>query len=458
MRTSRLIAGTAGAVFVVGLAGFTAPANASTTATCHGVRATIVGHGNVRGTNHRDVIVLTGPSVVHALGGNDLICGSSGRDVVFAGAGNDRVYGGGGNDVENGQNGNDVLDGGTGNDVQNGGAGNDTLTGGNGSDVQHGNAGNDTEVGGAGNDTETGDPGNDTLDGGLGNDTLNGGTGTDDLDGNEGADSLDGGDGSDWLHSDGSDSNDASDSADNVSDDSEHAVVDPALVDALVAAGTYLKQGVDAGDITGSGGQTTLPDAPSVGTAPVSDLVKDVTWFIGDHEGHAVTHGCVDGTVDGTTYFKLRLEPREGHSGPREGVFNGHLITTGKCATNFIPVAAPDAVATALDDGATYLATIIGSSALTGIGAQDGLPDDPTVTTPLPNTAGSIGHSLWAIADSSQALFCIDATVDGSDPFRTVGHIDDGEVHTATFAGPCLPPGAGGPPPVGPPPPHAPAL
>ena len=76
---------------------------------CHGHKATIVGHGHVKGTKHADVIVLTGPSTVDAGAGNDIVCGSSGHDVINAGTGNDKVYGNGGNDVENGGAGNDTL-------------------------------------------------------------------------------------------------------------------------------------------------------------------------------------------------------------------------------------------------------------------------------------------------------------------------------------------------------------
>jgi len=515
MLTKPLLAGAAGAVLIIGMVGLAAPAQASTR-TCHGVPATIVGGGNVRGTAHRDVIVLTGPSVVHSGGGNDLVCGSRGADRIFGGAGNDTIYGGGGNDTESGDTGNDTLDGGSGNDRQSGGLGRDSLNGGAGVDQQSGGAGDDSIVGGTGNDVENGDGGNDSLDGGAGldqqsggagddtidggtgndvengdggndtlngdpgNDDLNGGSGVDDLDGNDGVDSLDGGDGIDYLHSDGSDIEDGDNhSEDHLGDDSEHAAVDSALADALMAAGAYLRAGIAAGDVTGSGNQAVLPDSATAGVAPVSDLVKHVTWFIGDHEGHSVARGCVDGTTDGTTFFKFRLEPRDGHRDGGRGSSDGRVITTGTCQTNFIPVSAPDDIAGALADASTYLDTIIGNGALTGVGFELGLPNDPTVTTPLPDSASAITQSLWVVGESDdgsdlgggggggdesrlsdtvasvEGVYCVTALSNGTDPYRLIGHLHDGETETAVFAGPCVPPvpPLGGPPPLGPPPP-----
>ena len=153
MKLSRLLVAGAGLALVPVAAGIAAPASASgfhaAGASCHGVRATIVAHGNVRGTSHRDVIVLTGPSTVTAGAGNDLICGSPGRDVINAGAGNDLVYAGAGNDVVNG---------GAGNDTISGDAGNDSLDGGDGTDTESGGAGNDTYVLADGNDAANTQP------------------------------------------------------------------------------------------------------------------------------------------------------------------------------------------------------------------------------------------------------------------------------------------------------------
>ena len=56
--------------------------------TCFGKPATITGSGLLRGTAGPDVIVAYGAAEVHALGGNDRVCGAF---VVVAGAGADRV-------------------------------------------------------------------------------------------------------------------------------------------------------------------------------------------------------------------------------------------------------------------------------------------------------------------------------------------------------------------------------
>ena len=99
----------------VGLANTTATI-ASTDApqvSCKGKRATIVGTGGVvRGTSHRDVIVLTGASTVFAGGGNDLICGSNGADEIHGGRGKDRIFGRGGDDDLFGDQGDDSVNGG----------------------------------------------------------------------------------------------------------------------------------------------------------------------------------------------------------------------------------------------------------------------------------------------------------------------------------------------------------
>ena len=82
---------------------------------CKGKRATIVGTGGVvRGTSHRDVIVLTGASTVFAGGGNDLICGSNGADEIHGGRGKDRIFGRGGDDDLFGDQGRDSSSGGSG--------------------------------------------------------------------------------------------------------------------------------------------------------------------------------------------------------------------------------------------------------------------------------------------------------------------------------------------------------
>ncbi|HEX2892479.1 MAG TPA: calcium-binding protein [Marmoricola sp.] len=155
---------------VIALSGLV-PAAAAGTPTCAGQHATRVVTSSsphvVRGTSHRDVIVVRDPGhVVKTLGGNDLVCGSAGHDVIVGGAGNDellgqggsdRLVGGAGDDDLVGGNGNDDLVGGTGNDDLLGGNGNDTLEGEDGNDVLEGQSGDDTLDGGVGDDTETGE-------------------------------------------------------------------------------------------------------------------------------------------------------------------------------------------------------------------------------------------------------------------------------------------------------------
>ena len=108
-RTLRLVAvAILGVLFTMLRLGMS-PAGASvrhttTTPTCHGFVATIVGTS-----------------------GDDTITGTAGPDVIVARGGNDVVHGGGGNDVICGGGGSDTLDGGSGDDVEDGGGGSDTA-------------------------------------------------------------------------------------------------------------------------------------------------------------------------------------------------------------------------------------------------------------------------------------------------------------------------------------------
>ena len=444
----------AGAPLLIGMVALAPPAEA-TSRWCHGARATVVGQGIVNGTSHRDVIVLTGPSVVRAGGGNDLVCGSRGVDRIFGGGGNDTIFGGGGNDTESGDAGNDTLDGGPGNDRQLGGLGSDVLVGGSGADRQGGGVGNDILSGGFGNDAENGDAGSDTLNGDRGNDDLNGGFGSDDLDGNDGADSLDGGSDVDYLHSDVKDNVVGnSGPTDYLGDDSSHSAVNPALAEALLAAGRYLREGIVAGEVTGSGNQAVLPDAWTVGYAPVSAFLSHANWFVGDRHGRPVVRGCVDGTADGTNYFKLRLESRDGRRGGERGSFQGKVITTGTCQTNFIAVTTPDDIVGALADASTYLTTVLGNGALASVGLESELPIDPSLTTVLPDSSPAIIQTLWTVADvgsSVTATYCVTA-FSGGTAYRLVGDLANGATQTSVFAGPCVPPAplfGGGRPPQG---------
>lgn len=155
------------------LAGFrlvtTAPADAASPPMCAGHRATMVVTARsphvVRGTSHRDVIVVRAPGhVILAGGGSDFVCGSSGNDTIFGDTGNDHLFGRGGNDR---------ISGGPGNDDINGGSGDDTISGGSGDDNINGGTGDDTcTTGGQTGDVEGGDCGTD--------DGTGSGSGTDD--------------------------------------------------------------------------------------------------------------------------------------------------------------------------------------------------------------------------------------------------------------------------------------
>src|SRR3954467_8440067 len=103
---------------------------AAATPTCAGQPATIVVSSHsahtVRGSSHRDVIVVHDAGhVVRAAGGNDLVCGSGGHDVIHGGSGSDRIMGSAGRDA---------LWGGSGPDEMTGGSGDDQLEGQDGDD------------------------------------------------------------------------------------------------------------------------------------------------------------------------------------------------------------------------------------------------------------------------------------------------------------------------------------
>lgn len=156
--------------------GATAPATAERPApTCWGAAATIVGSGLVRGTEGDDVIVSRGGEV-HALGGDDRVCGAF---LAFGGAGDDRIgYGGDDGDFPD-------LRGGRGDDVivltvarfahLYGGPGADRLHGTGGSQWIAGDRGDDVLLGGYGEDHLFGGPGRDLLRGGRGPDVGDGG-------------------------------------------------------------------------------------------------------------------------------------------------------------------------------------------------------------------------------------------------------------------------------------------
>lgn len=161
-------------IAVLPLAG---PAHSATTTTptCFGRPATIVG------TSGDDT--LTGQSgvsdVIVGLGGNDTIIGGdfyegdaipgTAPDYICGGPGDDHIIGGPGNDHINGGSGNDYIKPGRGDDVANGNGGNDTLNDPSCADCD---SRNDTFSGGTGEDTLYGGWGQDHLYGNAGNDTL----------------------------------------------------------------------------------------------------------------------------------------------------------------------------------------------------------------------------------------------------------------------------------------------
>jgi hypothetical protein len=390
-------------------------------------------------------------------GGNDIVCGSSGPDRIFTGSGNDIVLGNGGNDVISAGTGNDTVDGGSGNDTILGGPGNDNLSGGAGNDRVSGETGNDTESGGVGNDSITGgtgadteagdagndslsgDAGNDSLSGGSGNDSLSGGAGSDNLDGNDGTDTEVGGDGTDTLHVDGGDHHSGG-SGDSVNEDSRHAAVPSDVAAALTLGVKYLGDGIKAGDVTGSGKQVALPDAPTVGTAPDGSLIKDVTWNVTVKGDRTDVRGCVDGSSDGVNFFKLRLEAREGDDRGARPDHASH-VTVGKCSDNFLPATAPDDLLAQLTANAGYLSAEISAGTLTGSGVSATVPSDGVNALPDGNLITVVQYgALPAQGDSGiKGRICLSGSSDGTAFYRFVGEVEGGVLKGETFAGACMP-------------------
>lgn len=184
--------------------GANAPApTPTTTRTCNGIPATLVGTpgpDTLVGGSGVDVIVgLGGDDIIRGLAGNDVICGGFGNDQIFGGggadrlfgeAGRDRILGGYGPDTANGGPGNDRLNGQHGNDILSGDSGQDTVRGGPHADRIFGGSQADTLLGQGGWDVIYGDGGNDTISGGVGGDTISGGAGNDRCNGNQGRDTV----------------------------------------------------------------------------------------------------------------------------------------------------------------------------------------------------------------------------------------------------------------------------
>lgn len=229
----------------------------SAAATCHGLRATIMGTSaseTLMGTPHRDVIVARGGNdIVHAAAGSDVVCGGAGGDVLFGGAGDDILDGQlAGRDEEGNLVANRMLPG-TGRnrvlgdhvnrfdvvdlhtspyglrvdlqagtvranatrtvlrdvthvigtpyaDVVRGSTGSDSIEGGDGHDSLRGAAGADFVAGGAGPDAVYGGTGDDDLYDGTGADTVGAGPGDDDIHLAAGENSVDGGGGHNAIY------------------------------------------------------------------------------------------------------------------------------------------------------------------------------------------------------------------------------------------------------------------
>jgi Ca2+-binding RTX toxin-like protein len=100
----------------------TTPKTGSSSVTCKGKPATIVG------TEGNDLRVASpGPDVVAGLGGNDTLSGLGSDDVICGGPGKDKLKGGAAKDTLLGEAGKDTLKGGGAKDVCKGGKGNDSA-------------------------------------------------------------------------------------------------------------------------------------------------------------------------------------------------------------------------------------------------------------------------------------------------------------------------------------------
>jgi len=414
-------------------------------ATCDRKTATIVSSAStIRGTNHRDVIVVTGTGThtINARGGNDIICGSSGVDTINGGSGKDKIFGFAGNDILNGGSGADTISGGDGDDVESGNSGNDTVTGEADDDTLSGGTGADVLSGGAGADVLSGDTGNDTLTGGDGDDSLEGGTGADDLDGNDGVDTVSGGAGADVNHISAADFNqDQTDTTDTSSDDSEHVAPtaeELVLFDTLRNAANYLAAGIAIGDVTGTGTQTTLPSAPNVTdlAAPLSpevDAIKHVSW----DQTVTPAQGCIDGTVDpaGLAMFKVRLAPRAGHDAHQHGdkqylnTDGVRRVTAGACSDMNNPSEViPSTVDTALTAASDLLSAAIIAGTVVDFGDVTSATtaanaSETAVVGYLNDTVTEISWNVRVGERHTHASYCISA-VDNSGVTPAYFHYD----------------------------------
>jgi hypothetical protein len=220
-------------------------------------------------------------------------------------------------------------------------------------------------------------------------------------------------------------------------DHSNH--VDPALMKALIDAGNYLTAGLRAGDVAPQGSQSTLPTSASAGTAPQSDLVKDILW---------VKHGngillCVDGTLDGTKFFSYIAGSKDSSSGkvssgikpekcnPKYFTETPHPSETphnskgGSTSGEHSKVADPS-LSAALYAGVKYI--------ISGIKAGDIAPTTGAVFAhelPVATTVGAAPQSslikdvvYYSNPTKKSGAACVDGTVDGVVFFKLMAGLD----------------------------------
>jgi hypothetical protein len=372
----------------------------------------------------QEKLILTGAANIDGAGndaGNE-IDGNAGANRLDGAAGDDLLFGAAGNDTLVGGPGDDVLIGGAGNDVLIGGAGNDTLNGEQGSDHLSGGDGNDyyiiddpSEI-----DLTARDDGTDLVESSVSyalgpfqeNLTLTGtftisGTGNDGaniIEGNSSANRLDGGAGIDTINAGSGDDvliYDPADAAENGQSGTDTLQIVGAGV-VLNANSLAHVSGVEIVDIRGSGANVLVLDAAladgladgrilRVRAGADDEVTTTDNWVVWpdtavDGVRYAqYKHGGVSLLVDSDSPRLVSLDPAllplaslDGHNGfslggaywrdlsgfavSRAGDVNGDGFDD-------VLIGAPQAMASALNSGASYL--VFGSSA--GFAANFGL-------------------------------------------------------------------------------------
>lgn len=193
-------------VATTALATIQAPARATCDSFPADVHPIVSDDAVIEGTSGPDLICAgPGDNIINGLGGDDIIFGGAGSDTISGGPGADRIRGQSGDDAISGGAGADKIVGGQGDDTIRGGRGDDVVNGGVGLDFIDGGPGRDRLRGGARPDQIFGGDGNDRLAGGNGGDTLNGQRGDDIVFGGVGDDIISGGPGNDRLRGGGGD-------------------------------------------------------------------------------------------------------------------------------------------------------------------------------------------------------------------------------------------------------------